>query len=343
MKTKVILLNPKKTSKKELAPAVKLLKRGEIVAFPTETVYGLGANAFDAKAVEKIFKAKGRPQGNPLIVHISNKNQLRKVVSGKISKTAKKLMNKFWPGPLTIVLNKSTEIPCIVTAGLDTVAVRMPSNKIASLLIKECGFPIAAPSANTSSKPSSTHSDHVFEDLNGKIPIIISQPLGCEIGLESTIVDLSGEIPVLLRPGKITLEQLKKIIGKIEIHSSAKGKKIGNKIVKAPGMKYRHYTPKAKIILVTKGDFRKVAARYLKKGKIEVISFSRPAGIKECGRFFIESYYHSGAEYYSKYLFDGFRRSDSLDIDYIIIEAVSEKGIGFAVMNRLRKAAWKII
>jgi len=235
MKTKIIIAN-----KESVLRAAKLIMQNELVAFSTETVYGLGANALNKKAVEKIFIAKGRPQDNPLIVHIANKKQLNELVLN-VPKKANILINKFWPGPLTIVLKKSKKVPKIITAGLDSVAIRMPRNKTALELIKN-SCPIAAPSANTSGKPSPTNAEHVYDDLKNKIPLILDGGK-CKIGIESTVIDFTRKIPTILRPGKITKKMIEKLIGKINI-ANEKTK------VKSPGMKYRHYSPKAKVILI---------------------------------------------------------------------------------------------
>lgn len=316
MKTKIF-------NSKQIKEAAELIKKGELVAFPTETVYGLGANTLDPKAVKKIFIAKSRPLDNPLIVHIAKKEQLNKIANIPISKRdlVERLIQKFWPGPLTIVLKKKHIVSKEVTAGLNTVAIRMPKNKIALNLIKYSGVPIAAPSANISTKPSGTCFEHVFEDFNGKIAGIIKSK-NCEIGIESTVIDLTVKNPVLLRPGGISVEELKKIIPNLRL-SSKKMKK-----PKSPGMKYKHYAPNAKVILFKKTAIEKLNPykEKLKKQKKRFLVLE-PEKIKN----------------FHKKLFKIFRDCDKKGIEYILIPAIEEKGIGLALMNRVRKAAFKII
>jgi len=247
METKILKINAKRIDYRKIKIAADVLQKGGLVAFPTETVYGLGADAFNAKAVRKIFEVKKRPWHNPLIVHIANKKDIKKVCKA-VPKKAKQLIKKFWPGPLTLVLQKNKKIPKEVCAGLNTVAVRMPKHKVALALIKASKTPIAAPSANIATKPSATNAKDVIEDFLGKIEVIIDSGK-TNIGLESTIIDLSTEKPVLLRPGGITLEEIEKVIGEVEIHESILKKGKAAKI-KAPGMMKKHYAPKAKVILL---------------------------------------------------------------------------------------------
>jgi len=308
----------------KIRKASSIIKKGGLVAFPTETVYGLGADALNPKAVKKIFKEKGRPSDNPLIVHIARKKDVYRLAK-EVPKQAEKLMKKFWPGPLTIVLKKSRIVPNIITAGLDTVAIRMPKNRIALELIRESGVPIAAPSANSSTKPSPTSARHVLEDLDGKIGMIIDGG-NAKIGVESTVVDMTSDIPMLLRPGGISLEQLRKCLGKVDVHPVAKGKKSKEAISRSPGMKYRHYSPKAEVILVEgKGKMQKIreiAKSLERKGKkVAIMKMG-----KDHGRI-------------AKKLFSAFREMDRKGFDAIILEGVDEKGLGLAIMNRIRKAA----
>ncbi|MCX8146888.1 MAG: L-threonylcarbamoyladenylate synthase [Candidatus Woesearchaeota archaeon] len=316
MKTKIF-------SQKQIKRAAQLIKKGEVVAFPTETVYGLGANALDPNAVKKIFIAKGRPLDNPLIVHIAKKEQLGDVaeISAAQKKLVDRLIKKFWPGPLTLILKKKNAIPKEVTAGLKTVAVRMPKNKIALDLIKHSGTPIAAPSANISGKPSGTCFEDVLDDFNGKIAGIIKYK-ECNIGLESTVLDLTTKAPVILRPGGTTYESLKKIIPKLKIACSK------SKRPKSPGMKYRHYAPNAKVILFEKTALSKIGPfkEKLKKHNKNFLLL-RPDKIKN----------------FHKMMFKVFRDCDKKGINYILVSAVEEKGINLAVMNRLRKSAFRII
>ena len=302
MQTKLIQVNPKKFSVGELTEAALLLKKGEVVVFPTETVYGLGANAFNEKAVSKIFQAKNRPADNPTIVHISSIHQLNQVVA-KVPKNAIKLIKEFWPGPLTLVLPKSKDLPLNVTAGLDSVAVRMPSNKVALALIKECDFPIAAPSANTSGSPSPTTAKHAFNDLNERVPLVIDSG-ACEHGLESTVLSLLDKTPVLLRPGSVTVEQIQKVIGKIKVpikKSNSVDENTNSKPL-SPGMKYKHYSPKAEVVLILVGkNFEKKVFELSDDKKVGVISFSK--------KIKLENEYNFGKDLkaYAKNLFSCFR------------------------------------
>jgi L-threonylcarbamoyladenylate synthase len=311
-------------STKQIKKAAEIIRQGGLIAFPTETVYGLGANALDSEAVKKIFIAKGRPSDNPLIVHISNINDLKEIA--KISESKKQLIQKvikrFWPGPLTIVLRKTAKVPLETSGGLNTVAIRMPNNKIALDLIKYSGVPLAAPSANISGKPSGTSFSHVFDDFNGKIAGIIKSK-SCEIGLESTVVDLTTKRPVLLRAGGMSLEELKTVMPDLKILLSSK-----TKIFKSPGMKYQHYSPEAKIILFENSAYEKIIP-YAKKLK------SQNKKIK-----IILSHKNKNL---AKNLFKIFRQCDKESVDYILISSVEETGIGLALMNRIRKAASKII
>jgi L-threonylcarbamoyladenylate synthase len=305
--------------------AAKFIMKSDVVAFPTETVYGLGANAFDEAAVKKIYRLKGRPEDNPLILHISNKKQLN-LLASDISMTASALIKKYFPGPLTVILKKNDIVPDTVTAGLDTVAVRMPSSKIAREFINLCGVPVAAPSANLSGTPSPTDFTHVLEDFGGKVSCILIGPKS-RYGLESTVVDCSGDIPQVLRPGIITLEELQKIDKRIKL-------KKGNSKIKSPGTKYRHYSPKAKVIIV----------KYPPKSKLN--KSSAYIGIQILPLLFrnkLAKYLHCKSKVeYAKSLFSFFRECDMQGIKNIYAEKVDEKGIGLAVMNRLQKSASQI-
>ena len=243
---KTLILN-----ENEVEKAADIIKSGGLVAMPTETVYGLAANALDGKAVAKIFKAKGRPMDNPLIVHISDISQIYPLVR-EFPEKAKILAEKFWPGPFTIILPKSDIIPDEVSAGLDTVAIRFPSNKIAQALISK-SMPLAAPSANLSGSPSPTNARHVFDDMNGRINAIIDGG-ECEVGVESTVITLSTDTPRLLRPGGITVEQLRKAIGNVIIDDAVLNPLKSGEKAASPGMKYKHYAPKAHIILLEGSD-----------------------------------------------------------------------------------------
>ncbi|MEM4327252.1 MAG: L-threonylcarbamoyladenylate synthase [Candidatus Diapherotrites archaeon] len=339
MKTLVLKTN-RKSFKRTIRIAANLLSKGKIVAFPTETVYGLGVNAFDKKAIKKLFKVKKRPSDNPLIIHISEKNQVLPLVK-KISSKASKLMNCFWPGPLTLVFKSSGKIPKEASGGLETIAIRMPDHKVALALINACGFPLAAPSANLAGKPSATNAFHVLEDFDKKIDCIIDAGK-TRIGIESTVLDVSVKTPVLLRPGKITKEEIQKIIGKIKVHGSVKkGKFVKKLMIKSPGMKYRHYAPDAKVIIIPfkfKGKELSKKADEMAKGKTALITLSTSK--VDCKKCDVIKARH-GIVGLGKRLFAEFRRLDKNGYDTIIVHGVREKGFGSAIMNRLKKAARK--
>ncbi len=343
MNTKILKIDSRKPEAKKILEAARIIRRGGLVAFPTETVYGLGANAFNAGAVRKIFRAKGRPFDDPLIVHVCSEKQGYEL-AGHVSIEAKILMDKFWPGPLTIVLKKNRRVPSITTAGLDTVAIRMPKNKIACALIRKAGVPIAAPSANTFSRPSPTRAEHVLADLKGKIPLILDGGT-VKIGVESTVLDLSGTKPVLLRPGAVTLEQLRKTIGKVQVHGAVKSSPGKNKkkiFALAPGMKYRHYAPKAKVILVlgSASAKRKKISKLVKQlGKKAAVLTTKNKKFGNAETVFIGA----TPEKFARNLFRKFRELDAQGFRAIIVEGIEENGLGLAVMNRVRKAAALIV
>lgn len=340
--TKILEIKNKNIDYKKISVAANAIKKGKLVVFPTETVYGLGANAFDDAAIRKIFIAKGRPSDNPLIVHIANMKDLKNITK-TIPETAKILINSFWPGPLTLVLHKHEEIPYTVTARLESVAVRMPSNKIALTLIKMSGVPIAAPSANISGRPSPTSAKHVIEDLFGKVDIIIDAE-NSKLGLESTVIDLTCKTPTLLRPGAITIEQLRKKLGKVNIHPGIYKKIVTEHKVKSPGMKHKHYAPKTKLILVESKQncFEKVINKIIaktKNKKIGVITIARNRRYPVQ----INKYIGSTKKSIAKNIFHTLIELDKRNLDLIITEGTDEKDLGLAIMNRLRRAATKII
>lgn len=306
---------------RQIKKAASLIKEGELVAFPTETVYGLGADALNPEAIKKIFKAKRRPSDNPLIVHIADIEQLHELAYMK--KKAKLLIDRFWPGPLTIILKKKKIVPDIVTAGMDSVALRLPSNRITLDLIRLSGKPIAAPSANLSGKPSPTTFEHVYQDMDGRVSGMIRSG-SCDYGVESTVVDLTSRKPLLLRPGGLSLEKLQEVLPDIKVYEQ----KDKQEKVRSPGMKYRHYSPDAKVILFeldSKDKIKEYKKYYEKKGK----------------RAKILRLDNSQAS--SKNLFRYFREYDKKGYDYILVKAVEEQHLGLAMMNRLRKAASRII
>lgn len=305
--------------------AADFIKKGEVAAFPTETVYGIGANAYDEKAVRKIFKAKGRPADNPLIVHVASKKDIA-VLASVITPSSKKIIKEFFPGPVTVILKKNEIVPDVVTASLDTIAIRMPASKIARELIKLSGVPIAAPSANLSGSPSPTNFIHVLRDMRNKIPCVLVGP-SAKYGLESTVIDCTGKFPVILRPGSITLEQIKKL------DENAVYQKRSRK-VKSPGQKYRHYSPKANVRLVKRETSNvKREMSNVKRVKEAFIGLS-----KKFAKGFEHVKICRSVEEYAKNLFSFFRECDELGIKTIYCEEVHEKGIGAAIMNRLRKA-----
>ncbi|ASJ02281.1 threonylcarbamoyl-AMP synthase [Thermococcus profundus] len=321
---------------RRLRVAARFIREGELVAFPTETVYGLGGDALNRDAVLKIFKAKGRPADNPLIVHIADFEMLYELAR-EVPKEAELLAKRFWPGPLTLVLPKAEKVPKETTGGLDSVAVRMPSHEIALALIRESGRPIAAPSANISGKPSPTLAEHVIDDFYGRIACIVD---GGEtpIGVESTVIDLTSWPPVLLRPGGLPLEEIEKAVGEIEIHPAVRGKEVD--LAKAPGMKYRHYSPSADVIVVegkkerVHEKIRELVSSFRNEGKR--VGVMATGGFYEADEFFDLG---GSEEEVARNLFKALRELDKRGVDIIIAEGIEERGLGLAVMNRLRKAA----
>lgn len=321
--------------------AGKLLKSGELVAFPTETVYGLGANALDEDAAAKIYAAKGRPSDNPLIIHIAEMDSLS-YITKELPETAIKLADRFWPGPLTMVMKKSEIVPYGTTGGLDTVAVRMPSNRIALEMIRHGGGYIAAPSANTSGRPSPTLASHVADDMDGIIPLILDGG-AVGIGIESTIVDLTEEIPTILRPGFITKEMLEEVVGEVWID---KGLAADAKTPpKAPGMKYRHYAPRAELLIV-EGEAGAVVAKINALGKENerqgirtgIIGTEETVSQYETG--LVKSIGTRNDELsISSHLYSILREFDESEVEVIYSESFEQGAMGSAIMNRLLKAA----
>ncbi len=300
--------------------AAEFISRSHVAAFPTETVYGLGANAFESDAVKKIYAAKGRPSDNPLIVHVGSAEQIPSVISS-MPKYADKLIAEFFPGPLTLVLPKNKRISSLVTAGLPTVGVRIPDHSVAQKFLTACGVPVAAPSANLSGSPSPTTWQAVKHDLNGRIPCILKGDPS-RVGVESTVLDCTGNAPVILRAGGVTLEQLREVI------PSTRLQKQQSKVPKSPGVKYRHYSPFAYVFIVS--------------GVGETVPMGKSAyiGISSIGRstFGMKKICRNVDEY-ARSLFHFFRECDAHDMETIYCEQVSEDGIGLALMDRIRKAA----
>lgn len=338
MQTELIEINRAQISPAVLERAGAILRAGGLVAFPTETVYGLGADGLNEEAARKIYAAKGRPSDNPLIVHIADTEALNEIVQ-EIPKTAEKLAEAFWPGPLTMIFRKKENVPLGTTGGLSTVAVRMPSDEIARELIRQGGGYIAAPSANVSGRPSPTTAQHVYEDLNGRIPMILDGgPV--PIGLESTIIDLTEECPVILRPGYITLSMIREVIGEVQVDQGLIEENASVR-PKAPGMKYRHYAPKAELLIV-EGPTDQVIAyingQCCDSGKTGVICTVEtktcyPGKVVKC----IGS--RKDERSIASHLFQVLREFDEEEVDRIYSESFHTPGLGQAIMNRLLKAA----
>ena len=317
--------------------AGEILKNGGLAAFPTETVYGLGGNALDAKASEKIYAAKGRPSDNPLIVHIADFEQIYDLCPA-VPPQAKLLADAFWPGPLTMIVPKGDCIPDEVSCGLDTVGIRLPSHPMARALIRESGVPLAAPSANTSGRPSTTTAAHVMHDMDGKIAAVLDGG-ACGVGVESTVITLALERPRLLRPGGITLEQLRSVLGEVDV-DRALYEKIGDDVkVSAPGMKYRHYAPKAPVTVV-RGDPDKTAA-YIAAHLGEQTGVMCFDEYRDCFPGCVVECFGSEADLgtQAREVFDRLRAFDDTDVRQIWAQCPSDEGLGLAVANRIKKAA----
>lgn len=317
--------------------AAQILKNGGIVAIPTETVYGLAANALDKSAVKKIFVAKGRPSDNPLIVHISEVEEIYNLVS-EFTPAAQKLAETFWPGPLTIILKKSDIIPSIVSGGLGSVAVRLPGNSMTRKIIKTAGIPLAAPSANLSGSPSPTKFLHVFTDLFGKIDAIVDAG-PCEVGVESTVISLLNDVPKILRPGAITFEQLKSVLDNVEVDDAVLAQLDENSQPASPGMKYKHYAPKARVVILN--GSRELFVNY-------VNNHANPQTVALCYEDDVEVLkipavtFGKEADPYShaKNLFDALRKIDEMpQFNTVFARCPAQDGIGLAVYNRLLRAA----
>ena len=344
MKTIMQTINPESFRDEELEEACRILQKGGLVAFPTETVYGLGGDAMHPEASAKIYAAKGRPSDNPLIVHIADMDALEDIAQS-VPEAAVKLADHFWPGPLTMIFPKKEAVPKSTTGGLETVAVRMPSHPVARALIRESGVYIAAPSANTSGRPSPTKAEHVKEDLDGRIDMILDGG-AVGIGLESTIVDLSTGVPTILRPGYITGEMLEDVLGEVQVDPAILSQKMNPNIVaKAPGMKYRHYAPKGQMTII-EGDTGKVVDEInrLVKEKtdegcsVAVIATEETkdayacANVRSVGSRATEGSIAAG-------WYDILREMDHIGAEYIYAESFEKDTLGKAIMNRMLKAA----
>lgn len=334
-----------KINKEELKESANIIRNNGIIVFPTETVYGIAANAFNVEAVKKIYLAKGRPSDNPIIVHISDKEQIKEIciIENEIEQ---KLIDRFMPGPFTLILKKKNVIPDIVSATLDTIGIRIPSNYIANEFIKACKVPIAAPSANVSGKPSGTIIEDIKGELDGKVDAIIDGGTS-DIGLESTVVKVVDGVPEILRPGKITKEDIINVIGCAKVNSKVLERVEKSEKVESPGMKYKHYAPNTKCILVDILDEQKQIERINKiieqNKNICVIGFKEHRDKVKCDKYIEISSINDLSEF-SKRIYTELRKVDNYNADLIIIEGVSKYGIGLAIMNRLiRTCAYNII
>ena len=330
------------TDEGDIRQAGEIIRSGGLVAFPTETVYGLGADALNAEAVSSVYRAKGRPSDNPMIVHIAYVAALDELVAGGISSLnsdVHRLIGELWPGPLTIIFPKAAGVPDVTTGGLDTVAVRMPSNGTARSLIRMAGRPVAAPSANMSGRPSPTTAEDVLEDMDGRIDAVIMGEM-CDVGIESTVLDMTGEVPVILRPGILSREYLSDVLGKDvlydaslleipgEIADPEKGVSDTLFRPRSPGMKYRHYAPNADVVLIQGSDERfRMRAREL---GLEAMKEGKKAAIIDYG---------DDPNRAAHMFFADLRELDRQGYDLILIRSMEQKGKGFSVMNRMLKSA----
>ena len=336
MKTQVLPVD-----KDSIALGAEILREGGLVGMPTETVYGLGANALNPQAVRSIFEAKGRPGDNPLIVHVSCMEEVAPLVR-EIPKAAQKLMDAFWPGPMTIILPKAACIPTEVSAGLDTVGIRLPASDAARALIAAAGCPVAAPSGNRSGRPSPTTAQHMLEDMDGRIPLILDGG-ACEVGVESSVIDATGEVPIILRPGGITPEMVEEVLGRVEVDEHVMSPLAEGEAVRSPGMKYKHYAPQAKTVIFEGSDEAVVAAicaRYdaaeAAGERVAILGFDE----HDFGaRNRISLGRASCPQEAAARLFAALRELDERGDTLALCEAVDMAGIGLAVMNRMGRAA----
>ena len=329
--TQVLELDPERPQQDAIERAASIIRDGGLVAFPTETVYGLGADAMNENAVQKIFEAKGRPSDNPCIVHVAGRRMLDDVSVG-IDAKAELLIKNFWPGPLTLVLGRKPDVPSSVSAGLSTIAARMPNNRIALELIQAAGVPIAAPSANSSGRPSPTTASHVLADLAGRVDLVLDGG-DTKIGIESTVLDLTSDPPIILRPGWITKEMLRSVIGTVEDSASEED------LRRSPGTRHRHYSPRAKVILVEHGltqRIERLCREHLNRGSVGFIGHSRLSIDNDS---FYPIYLDADADKYAHSIYLALREIDSKNPEIIIVEGINDEGVGASVMDRLRRAA----
>jgi L-threonylcarbamoyladenylate synthase len=344
MYTRIIKISDLSQQQADIDEAGRLLLEGQIVAFPTETVYGLGANGLDAEACAAIYEAKGRPSDNPLILHVADRAMIDGIAR-EVPEMAEKLIAAFCPGPITLILPRAECVPLRITGGLDTVGIRMPGNDIARAMIKSAKVPIAAPSANISGRPSPTTAASVYRDMEGKIPLILDGGL-CHFGVESTIVDCAGKIATILRPGAVTREMLQEVVGEVKIDPALVGAKV---VPKAPGMKYRHYAPKAPLTLIEGAPakmvpaFRRELRRLQAAGKSVGIIVSDEVAAALQGRLAEDLVCSFGAQAdlyaIAANLYEDLRSFDDKPVDCLLAEGTTEEGLGLAIMNRLHKAS----
>lgn len=334
METKLLRVSDPQQDTEQIKAASLILRNGGLVAIPTETVYGLAANALDPEAVANIFRVKGRPADNPLIVHIASLETLP-MLAREIPQAAYDLAERFWPGPLTIILRKQECVPMITTGGLDTVAVRFPSHPVAKAIIRESGLPIAAPSANLSGSPSPTNARRCVEDLTGKVEAIVDGG-PCQVGVESTVITLAGEVPRLLRPGYVTLEQLCDVLGDVAVDSAVLSKLEAGQKAASPGMKYKHYAPKARVVLLDGDD--KAFADYVNRQQGEgiwALAFGSEVSMLK------KPYMVMGntAQEQAQHLFECLRELDDRGAKLVYARCPHKTGVGMAVYNRMARAA----
>ncbi|MCB2203124.1 threonylcarbamoyl-AMP synthase [bacterium] len=326
------------TTHTDITTAARLLREGGLVAFPTETVYGLGANALDEQAVRKVYEVKGRPTDNPMIVHVSSVQQARELMQVEPPLFAE-LTNEFWPGPLTLIVRHNAAVLDVVTAALDTVALRMPDLAVTRRLLEAAGVPVAAPSANLSGRPSPTTAQTVFEELNGRIDAVLDGG-DCPVGIESTVLDLTSPQPVILRPGTVTREDIEEVIqGNVYFADAQSG------APRSPGTKYRHYAPHAPLKIIPwesdptemQNALQRSIAGHLEEN--ERVGLLAPSSYRDCGEHVFFSLGDGSALSYARLLYAGLRSLDTANVDIILCPAIEAVGVGVAVMNRLEKAA----